>query len=694
MKKLGRNALCSCGSGKKYKRCCQLTQTNTFIKIEVIDDTGTMLATALAHHNAGQLAQAEALYQRILAINPEQADALHFLGLIAYQAGNNRQAMQLIHQSIQLKPSCEAYSNLGLTLQAQGEYPAAIDNYHHALALNPNHAQTHNNLGSLFKQQGKLSDAVEHYQQAIRLKPDFALAYANLGVALKNQGKLADALVSFQHALALNPDDASVYYNQGNVLRAQKKFSAAIAGYRRALQLEPNYSDAQRLLLHTQQHILDWTDYEQNVANALRALQERKLGCTPLSCLSVTDSPAVQLQFAQIYVATQPPARPAPLWTGQRYAHDRIRIAYVSGDLRGHAVSILMAGVFEHHDHDRFEVFAIALRNAEDSPLGRRVKAAFPHFITVADKSDYDIAVLMRELEIDIAVDLMGFTEGSRTAIFAYRPAPVQVNYLGYPATMGVDYIDYILADDYLIPEQAQAFYSEKVVYLPDSFQANDDNRKTVERLLTRQEAGLPEQGFVFCAFNKSYKMSPTFFDSWLRILEHVPDSILWLVCDEVDGQANLRDRTIQYGIDPERLVFAERLPYPDHLNRFALADLFLDTLPFNGGTTVSDALWVGVPVLTCAGKSFAGRMAGSLLHAIGLPELITETVEDYELLAVKLATDPELINTLRQRLAQNRMLSSLFNTQVFCRQLESAYTTMWQRYQQGELPIGFTVPS
>jgi predicted O-linked N-acetylglucosamine transferase (SPINDLY family) len=694
MQKIARNQLCPCGSGRKYKKCCYPNQTKNekFTTPQTNNVIHDALKTALAYQQAGNLAQAEALYKQILKDHPDNADAWHFLGLIAHQIGKHDIAEQLILKALNLSPSSAIYSNLGLTLQAQGKVEAAIKHFQTALAIQPDYAEGYNNLANAFKSQGKLDAAVECYQYALALKPDYAIVHNNLGVTFKNQGKLDAALLCFQTALLLNKNDPSVYYNQGNVLKLQHKLTAAMESYRQALALKPDYTMAQTTLLYIQQHCHEWTHYADNVAKTIQNVNANTVGCTPLSFLSLSDSASAQLKCASAYAATQHPPAATPLCANQRYQHHKIRLAYVSADFRGHAVSILMAGIFEQHNRQRFEIIAISLLKPEDSPLGRRVKATFDRFIDVSDKTDYEVACLMRELEIDIAIDLMGFTKGSRTSIFAYRPAPIQVNYLGFPATMGAVYMDYILADSFLIPEPLQAYYAEKIVYLPDCFQANDNNRVASARIPTRLEAGLPESAFVFCSFNISHKITPIFFDSWMRLLSKVPNSVLWLVDEDLTAQQNLRNRAASFGIDSSRLIFADRLPYPEHLARFALADLFLDTLPFNAGTTASDALWVGVPVVTCVGEAFAARMAGSLLNAMGLPELITYTLEDYEALAVKLATHVQILTEVRNTLAKNRLSYPLFNTARFCHHLELAYLTMWEKYQRGQPSVSFTI--
>jgi predicted O-linked N-acetylglucosamine transferase (SPINDLY family) len=387
------------------------------------------------------------------------------------------------------------------------------------------------------------------------------------------------------------------------------------------------------------------------------------------------------------------PGRPDPLWRGERYGHDRIRIAYLSADFRSHAVSHLLAGLIERHDRARFETIALSFGPDDGSEMRSRLSSAFERFIDVSDKSDREIAAMLRGLEIDIAVDLMGYTQDSRTGIFALRAAPVQINYLGYPGTMGADFMDYILADRTVIPERQQGDYAEKVVCLPDSFQPNDDARRIAERTPTRAEAGLPERGFVYCSFNNNYKITPAVFDIWMRLLRKIEGSVLWLRHSSTATADNLRREAGARGIDASRIVFAGQTKrLEDHLARHRLADLFLDTLPYNAHTTASDALWAGLPVVTCLGTTYAGRVAASLLHAVGLPELITQSLEDYEALALRLAMETDTLSAIKAKLARNRATHPLFDTDRYRRHLESAYATMWERYQRGEPPAAFCV--
>jgi predicted O-linked N-acetylglucosamine transferase (SPINDLY family) len=381
------------------------------------------------------------------------------------------------------------------------------------------------------------------------------------------------------------------------------------------------------------------------------------------------------------------------LWQGERYAHDRIRIAYLSADFRPHPVAFLIAGVFEHHDKSRFETTGLSFGPASDSDIRKRMASAFDHFIDVRNESDFDIATRMRRMEIDIAIDLTGFCEHGRTEILAFRPAPVQVSYLGFPGTTGADFVDYIIADSTIIPKDHAQHFSEKVVYLPDSYQANDRKRRVAPRAPSRREAGLPDDGTVFCAFNNAYKITPPIFDLWMGLLKEVEGSVLWLLGDNPGAIRNLALAAEARGVPARRLIFAHRVAPDEHLARFGLADLFLDTLPYNAHTTASDALWTGVPVVTCMGEAFAGRVAASLLKAAGLPELITGSLEDYGALALKLGRDRDGLKGLKEKLALTRLSCPLFDTARTTRHLEAAYAEMWRRQLQGQAPLGFTIP-
>lgn len=674
-------------------------------------------------YQMGQNQAAIELMRKAISIHPTEYSIYCNLGLALHTQGQLDEAVNSYRHALALQPNfVEARSNLGNALLAQNKMIEAIASYRYALILNPDNdvltqqldyllklnpdiaskqtensaeflqAKMHYDFGVLCHSQWKLAQAAESYKKALGIKLDYIEAYLNLGLVFKDQCKMDDAIQCFQFVLSLKPDYAPAYYNLGIVFFLLGNLSEASESYQKALGLQSVYPEATNMLFHTQLRCCDWSTYAVGSEKILNSILAGKQGYRPFLFLAISQSPSVQQQCAYTYATHKYQLVKKAVIHKQRYSHEKIRIAYVSDDFREHAVSYLMAGLFEQHDKERFEIIAISLNTEDSSSTGLRVKNAFKQFIDVSELGNDEVAALMQDMEIDIAVDLTGFTSYNRTGIFTYRPAPVQVNYLGYPATMGAEYIDYIIADKYLIPPEQQGYYTEKVVYLPDCFQANDDKKRISEKQPSRLEMGLPETGFVFCSFNNSYKITPVFFALWMRLLKAVPESVLWLIADNAMVQQNLRNEAVKAEIDPERLIFASRLAYSDYLARFTLADLFLDTLPFNAGTTASDALWAGVPVITCSGEAFASRMAGSLLTAIGLPELITRDLKEYEALALKLATTATLCAEIRSKLAQNRTIYPLFNTDRFRRHIEAAYIKMWEKNQRGELPASFSV--
>jgi protein O-GlcNAc transferase len=648
---------------------------------------------ALSFHQRGALADAERLYREILAQVPKHFDALHLLGVTQHQRGQAEAAVELIKQAIKLNPNqAAAYSNLGNALKDLKRHAEALACYDRALTLAPDYPEALFNRGGVLLDLKQYAEAVTDYSKALAFKPSYPEALNSRGIALLQLKRREEALADFDRALALKSDYAEALNNRGAILVDVRQYEGAAINFARLLAAAPDYKYALGLMLHARMHCCDWTDHAGTAQKIVNGIGGGKQTDLPLSFLAVSQSDAAQLQCARTYVSNKYPASASPLGAVQCYRHDKIRVAYVSADLREHAVSHLLCGLFERHDRQRFEVIAISLRPEDKSPIGLRVRGAFDQFIDVSDKEDLEIAKLMRLLEIDIAVDLMGFTQHARTGIFAYRPAPIQVNYLGYPGTLGAAYIDYIIADEFVIPASRQIYYAEKVVYLPVSFQANDDRREIAGKTSSRSEAGLPASAFVFCSFNRSYKINPALFNVWMRLLMKVSGSVLWLVAENESVQQNLRSEAMRRGVDPDRLIFADRLPYVEHLARLHLADLFLDSTPFNAGATASDALWAGVPMLTCAGEAFSSRMGGSLLNAAGLSQLITDSLEDYEAVALRLATTPGMLAEIAAQLASNRMTCALFATDRFRRHLESAYKTMWERSQRGEPPAGLVV--
>ena len=634
-------------------------------------------------------------FDRAIALNPTYAAAYHNRGAALAALRRHEPALASFDAALAINPGfTEAWSSRGSTLRALRRPQDAIASFDRALELRNDHGDALRGRGDALLDLQRPEEALAMHDRAVNLAPDSAPARNSRGNSLAALHRNSEAIACYDVALELDPENPDAHFNRGNaLLQFDWRPEEAVHNFAALLQLNPEFELAPGFLLHAQQCCADWSV---RVAQASRAHIEASVlsGAStdsPFSFLAVSDSPAAQLRCAQTYLATRFPMA-VPRWVGEYHRHDRIRVAYVSADFRVHAVSYLLAGVFERHDQRRFETIAISLRKEDTSELGQRVKNAFSRFVDVSDKSDAEVVALMRAMEVDIAVDLVGLTEGLRPQIFAQRAAPIQVSYLGFPGTTGLSSMDYIIGDEFVIPPEHRAHYSEKVVSMPDCFQANDDQRAVSERLVSRTDAGLPANGFVFCCFNNTYKISPAMFDIWMRLLDQVPGSVFWLLGGSAAVEHNLRREASNRGVDPRRLVFAGREPYAEHLRRLQLADLFLDTLPFNAGTTASDALWAGVPVLTCAGGAFAARMAGSILRAVGLPELVTHELPHYEALALRLARQPETLRELKDRLHRNRQRAPLFDTDLFRRHLESAFEHMHRRHELGEGPQSFSV--
>jgi predicted O-linked N-acetylglucosamine transferase (SPINDLY family) len=625
-----------------------------------VSPANDLLQEGLALHRRGAVDQAAARYAEVLRADPANADALYYLALISCQHGRFEEGVELARKS---------------------------------LAGDPKQARSHVILGRALHALGFHADALLSFDRATALAPELAPAHANRADVLSKIGRNAEALDSYDRALALAPDSVADWMNRGVALIALNRHDEAVTSFDRGFALNPDFAQADdfrapRLL--SKLRVCDWSDLAAETARLLTMVRAGKPLSLPFAIVAIPSSPAEQLQCARRYVQEEP-AYP-PLWQGEAYAHDRLRVAYLSADFNEHPTAYLTAGLFEQHDKSRFEITALSFGQNDKSPVRRRLEAAFEHFIDVGGKTDQEIAALMRRAEIDIAVDLMGFTKDNRLGVLARRAAPIQVNYLGYPGTMGAPYMDYILADATVIPEDHDAFYAERVVRLPGTYQINDNRRAISQRTPTREECGLPQNGFVFCCFNNPQKITPEIFDIWMRLLRATEGSVLWLITGNVKVAANLRAEAEKRGVAPERLIFAPKASVADHLARHRLADLCLDTLPYNAHTTASDALWAGLPVLTCLGETFAGRVAASLLKAIGLDATITRTLAEYEALALRLARDPAYLAALKDRLIRNRDASPLFDTQSATRHIETAYQTMADIARRNEKPRSFNV--
>ena len=612
------------------------------------------------------------------------------------EQGKPAEAAQLFRQLLKRKPQDGAalYSLALLELNHFKDRDTALRLTEAGVAAVPHYAPMHALRALALHEAGELQAALDSYAQALKIDPHYVTALINSSVLQQQLAQHHAALDSLQRVLAIEPDNALALANCGTLLTEFKRGEEAIALFERLLQVAPGYDFGLGMLCFEKLHICDWQGIEALRERIVAGIRADQPTSKTFPLLAICDEPRTLHAAARLFTERSYPAARQPLWRGEQYRHERIRIAYVSADLREHPVGHLLAGVIERHDKQRFETIGISLGIDDQSSLRARFIAAFDQFHDVQKLGSPKIAQLIRDLEVDILINLSGYTSGSRSEIFAQRPAPIQVNYLGYPGTLGADYIDYILADRHVTPLDEQDCYSEKIVQLPHAYLPTDGQLKVAEHTPTRAEFGLPDNGFVFCSFNHDYKISPEVFAIWMRLLQRVEGSVLWLMKLNEPAQRNLCRAAEEHGIDPQRLIFATRVPrIEDHLARYRLADLFLDCYPYNAHTTAADALFVGLPVLTYMGKVFQGRVAGSLLSTLEMPELITHSLEEYEERAWQLASDSQTLAALRTKLAEKRTSTPLYDTELFCRHVEAAYLQMWQRWQDGRLPEPFRVP-
>jgi protein O-GlcNAc transferase len=676
-----------------------------------------------------QLEAALADYDRAITLDPKYAYALCNRGFVLTRLGRLEAALDSYDQAVAIVPDdVIALSNRADVLRDLRRREEALAGYDRALSLNPNHLQSYCNRANLLAELQRYDEALVDFDRALAISTEVADVYFGRGRLLQLQRQFDEALLDYDRALSLNPKLVAAHAARGEVLAENGLWQQAIASHDAALALQEDYVAAhmgraiplQKLHRHAEavqaygralaakpdqlylpgMHqsskmlACDWEGLDEDVARLVAGIRAGVPVALVFPVLAILDDPALHHQAAQIWVNDQVPAKQDFPLPSPRPAHERLRIGYFSSDLRDHAVAYLTAELFESHDRTRFETLAFSLGPDTPSPTRQRLEKAFDHFLDVRTASDHDLLLLARSHELDIAVDLCGHTAGNRPQIFARRIAPIQVTYLGFAGTFGAEYFDYLIADQTVIPPEHRPHYSEKIAYLPHCYLPNDSGREIAETP-TRELVGLPAAGFVFCSFNNSYKFTPEVFSSWARILARVPGSLLWLAQNNPTAAANLHRELEQRGIDPRRLIFANHTRTSEHhLARLGVADLFLDTLPYNAHSTAIDALWAGLPLLTRMGGSFAGRVAASLLRAIELPELVTTSIEQYEDLAVELATHPTRLAELRERLAANRLTTPLFDSRSFVRDLESVYTSMYARYRAGLPPDHLFVES
>jgi predicted O-linked N-acetylglucosamine transferase (SPINDLY family) len=668
-------------------------------------------------------------FDRLLTLDPRHVDGRLGRGVALGMLDRNVEALAEFDAALLVAPrDFRALASRGVALVRLGDYSGALAAYDAALAVHPNDADICSKRATALAHLGRCQEAVADCDRALQLRPRFAEALVTRGSNLSRLLRHTQAIADFDAALALSPGDAlalynrgnslaslnrheeaiasydaalelkpaypEALYNRGNLLRAANRLPEAIASYERSLALRPDHPYAFGNMAHCELALCNW-DKLRSVVNELTArVREERSIISPFVSLVFSSDPAIQLQCATSFVRDQVKCAALPARSAADYRSDKLRIAYLSADYRAHPVGGLIPELIARHDRTRFEVIGISTGPDDGSELRARLTAAFDRFHDVRSYDDVAAARLIQEFGVHIAVDLTGHTEHARPQILGYRPAPVQVSYLGYAGTSGAPYMDYVIADSIVLPLDQQASFSESIVHLPDTFFVNDPNKEISSRVPSRQEVGLPDNGLVFCCFNASYKLSPAVFDVWMRLLRAIEGSVLWLSQPNDLAAANLRREAVRRGVDPDRLVFAEKVPrLADHLARHRLADLFLDTLPYNAHTTASEALWTGLPVITCKGTTFAGRVGASLLTAARVPELITASLQEYEALALRLARDSTARTVLRRKLENERLLSPLFDADRFRQHIEQAFITMWENQRLGKPPASFSVP-
>jgi predicted O-linked N-acetylglucosamine transferase (SPINDLY family) len=654
-------------------------------------DPRTGFQLAVVHYRQGQFEQAETQCRAALKSQPANPAGLHLLAMIQFRQGRSDDAVASFDRLLRVQPaSPDVLNNRGVALQQGQRFDEALESFDRALKLKPDYADALNNRATALTDLGRYEEALQAVDKALAVTPNSVSALCNRGAVLRMLDRPDEALVWFDRALALEPSSAVVLNRRARLLYFLKRHKEAAEDFQRLLKVDPKRPYIRGLVFELKLAACDWSDFDASVADVSARVERGEVVEHPLNFAWYTQSAAAQARCTEIFAAREWPAPRKALPAPPRYKHERIRLGYFSPDLREHPISYVFAGLIERHDRRRFEVSAFSFSLDDGSAMRARLMRTFDRFNDVGTMVDLKAARLIREQQIDVVIDLAGFTASNRGAVLAYRPAPLAVNFQGFGT--GAPFIDYIIADQQTVPGAFEKYYREKVVRMPDYWVPADNAERIAEVAPSRAELGLPEKAFVFCAFNGASKIAPMMFAVWMRLLGAVEDSVLWLRYDNDEACANLRREAEQRGVKGERLVFARRISLPEHLARHRHAGLFLDTYPYGAHTTASHALWAGLPVLTMRGETFVSRVGASLLTAMGLPELIAESLDDYEALALNLARDSDRLGALRAKLMAARSTAPLFDTDRYVRHIESAFVTMIERQRRGQPPASFDV--
>ena len=628
---------------------------------------------------------AKFMYENILAIDQKNFDALFFLAVIFINFKNYKKARDLLKQVVLIKPNfADGYNNLGICLEKLNDLDGAIKNYNLAINSRPNFAEAYNNMGVAYQKLRNFDQAILQYKKAISYKSLYLDAYINLANSFKEIKKFEEAIKNYDLAINLNPNSAEAYFNLATALQDIKNFEKAVLNFEKVLLLDKEIPFCKGYLLHAKMLCCNWNGLNELYKEIYSDVEKNRYSATPFGYQAICDDESNLQKCAQLYSSKRFPEIKNNFFVKKISKNKKIKIGYLCGEFREQATSILMTEVWEKHNKEDFEIIAFDSGWDDKSLRRNRILNAFDKFIDISKISDLDAAKLIYREEIDILINLNGFFGTGRPVVFSYRPAPIQINYLGFPGTIGSKYIDYILCDQTVVPLESKKFYNEKIIYLPNSYQANDAKRNISDKKFLREELSLPKESFVFCCFNNNYKITPNIFDVWVRLLKKIDNSVIWLIEGNSEATKNLIKEAKIRNIDASRLIFAKRMKLEDHLARHKNADLFLDTLPYNAHTTASDSLWAGLPVLTCLGKTFPGRVAASLLRSLDLPELITYSENEYIAKAEEFALNPEKLKLIKHKLDVNKFSKSLFNTELFCRNLESAFKIVFDKHSLG----------
>ena len=639
-----------------------------------------LIEKAVDFHKNGQINKALNLYLEIIKTEENNPQLLFLLGTACVQLEKTEQGINYLERSLSIKPdNASAHSNLGNALKNLNRYEEALTSFDKAINLNPNFADAYSNRGVILQEMRRYDEALQSYDKAIRINPNHFFSHGNRGITLKDLNRYDEALNSYDRAIEINPNFVEAYNNKGNALKDLKRYEEALYNYRKVFDLKPEYEYNLGRVLHFSMIICDWSNYNKLNEKINTDLEKKIKVMEPFSFLGISDNPEHAKNVAEIFVKNKVTKNLKVEPITKKYNHKKPRIGYFSGDFHDHPVLQLMMDVFKNHDKTKFDIFGFSYGAEKNDKWRIEVIKYFNQFKDIHKVSDKEVLDITRNLELDIAIDLSGLTGNPRSGLFSSRVAPIQINYLGYPGTIGADYMDYIIADEIIIPKENFKHYFEKVLYLPDCYQPNMECRDISKKEFKRSDFGLPERAFIYCSFNNNYKITPDIFEIWMKILNNVHNSVLWILKSNEKATLNLKKEAEIKGINPDRIVLADHLSNDEHLKRIELADLFLDTFPYNAHTTASDAARMGTPIITLKGNSFQSRVGASILNCIAMNDLVTNNKKDYQNLAIELGTNPEKFDKLKKSFKNSVKTSSLFDSNKFTKNLEDLYLKILQ---------------